>query len=168
MLHRGHLRRPGLLGVRRVKSSSEIERLQADVRYYHDRVALLRARLYRWGQGQRLGSESSNASSTAPNSASSTNVHAPRPDQRPASFGVAVGVVGREAACLGPAVRFRVSYSLPNSSRGPAGRPRSLRCPSSRLLISACRMPLSVRSPSRESRSRSRYSAGNRRRARGA
>jgi hypothetical protein len=34
-----------------VKSSSEIERLQADVRYYHDRVALLRARLYRWGQG---------------------------------------------------------------------------------------------------------------------
>jgi hypothetical protein len=34
-----------------MNSSSEIERLQADVRYYHDRVALLRARLYRWGQG---------------------------------------------------------------------------------------------------------------------
>lgn len=34
-----------------MKSSSELERLQADVRYYHDRVALLRARLYRWGQG---------------------------------------------------------------------------------------------------------------------
>jgi hypothetical protein len=28
-----------------------IEQLQAEVRYYHDRVALLRAKLYRWGQG---------------------------------------------------------------------------------------------------------------------
>jgi hypothetical protein len=32
-------------------SSGELEQLQADVRYYHDRVALLRAKLYRWGQG---------------------------------------------------------------------------------------------------------------------
>jgi hypothetical protein len=31
--------------------SNEIELLQADARYYHDRVALLRAKLYRWGLG---------------------------------------------------------------------------------------------------------------------
>jgi hypothetical protein len=30
-------------------SSGEIELLQADVRDCHDRVALLRAKLYRWG-----------------------------------------------------------------------------------------------------------------------
>ncbi len=29
----------------------EIELLRADVLYYRDRVALLRAKLYRWGQG---------------------------------------------------------------------------------------------------------------------
>jgi hypothetical protein len=34
-----------------VSSSSEIELLQADARYYHDRVALLRAKLYRRGVG---------------------------------------------------------------------------------------------------------------------
>ena len=33
------------------KSSAEIERLQAEVTYYRDRVALLRARLYRRGIG---------------------------------------------------------------------------------------------------------------------
>ncbi len=32
-------------------SSREIEALQADARYYRDRVALLRARLYRQGIG---------------------------------------------------------------------------------------------------------------------
>jgi hypothetical protein len=32
-------------------SSSQIEQLQADADYYHDRVALLRAKLYRWGLG---------------------------------------------------------------------------------------------------------------------
>ncbi len=31
--------------------SNEIELLQADARYYRDRVALLRAKLYRWGLG---------------------------------------------------------------------------------------------------------------------
>jgi hypothetical protein len=30
-------------------SPGEIEQLQADADYYHDRVALLRAKLYRWG-----------------------------------------------------------------------------------------------------------------------
>jgi hypothetical protein len=30
-------------------SSNQIEQLQADADYYHDRVALLRAKLYRWG-----------------------------------------------------------------------------------------------------------------------
>jgi hypothetical protein len=34
-----------------VSSSREIELLQADARYYHDRVSLLRAKLYRWGLG---------------------------------------------------------------------------------------------------------------------
>jgi hypothetical protein len=34
-----------------VSSSSEIELLQADARYYHDRIALLRAKLYRRGIG---------------------------------------------------------------------------------------------------------------------
>jgi hypothetical protein len=34
-----------------VSSRSEIEQLQAEADYYHDRVALLRAKLYRWGVG---------------------------------------------------------------------------------------------------------------------
>jgi hypothetical protein len=34
-----------------VSSGNEIEQLQADADYYHDRVALLRAKLYRWGLG---------------------------------------------------------------------------------------------------------------------
>ncbi len=34
-----------------MSSSREIELLEADASYYHDRVALLRARLYRWGVG---------------------------------------------------------------------------------------------------------------------
>jgi hypothetical protein len=31
--------------------ASDIDQLEADVSYYHDRVALLRAKLYRWGLG---------------------------------------------------------------------------------------------------------------------
>jgi hypothetical protein len=34
-----------------VSSAKDIELLEADARYYRDRVALLRAKLYRWGQG---------------------------------------------------------------------------------------------------------------------
>jgi len=34
-----------------VSSRHEIELLQAEADYYHDRVALLRAKLYRWGAG---------------------------------------------------------------------------------------------------------------------
>jgi hypothetical protein len=34
-----------------VSSQSEIEQLQAEADYFHDRVALLRAKLYRWGLG---------------------------------------------------------------------------------------------------------------------
>jgi hypothetical protein len=34
-----------------VSSTKTIEQLQADVDYYRDRVALLRMKLYRWGQG---------------------------------------------------------------------------------------------------------------------
>ena len=34
-----------------MSSRSEIERLRAEADYYRDRVALLRAKLYRWGVG---------------------------------------------------------------------------------------------------------------------
>ncbi len=34
-----------------MSSRNEIEQLQAEADYYHDRVALLRAKLYRWGLG---------------------------------------------------------------------------------------------------------------------
>ena len=32
-----------------MSSRAQIAQLQADVDYYHDRVALMRAKLYRWG-----------------------------------------------------------------------------------------------------------------------
>ena len=34
-----------------MSSSGNMELLLADARYYRDRVALLRAKLYRWGMG---------------------------------------------------------------------------------------------------------------------
>jgi len=34
-----------------VSSGNEIDQLQAEAAYYRDRVALLRAKLYRWGLG---------------------------------------------------------------------------------------------------------------------
>jgi hypothetical protein len=34
-----------------VSSASDSELLEAEARYYRDRVALLRAKLYRWGLG---------------------------------------------------------------------------------------------------------------------
>lgn len=34
-----------------MSSRKQIEQLQADADYYHDRVALLRAKRYRWGLG---------------------------------------------------------------------------------------------------------------------
>ena len=34
-----------------MSSASDIELVEADARYYRDRVALLRAKLYRWGEG---------------------------------------------------------------------------------------------------------------------
>jgi hypothetical protein len=34
-----------------VSSASDTELLEADARYYRDRIALLRAKLYRWGLG---------------------------------------------------------------------------------------------------------------------
>jgi hypothetical protein len=34
-----------------VSSNGELELLEAEARYYRDRVALLRAKLYRWGLG---------------------------------------------------------------------------------------------------------------------
>ena len=38
-------------GVRRVSSTKTIAQLQAEADDYHDRGALLRAKLYRWGLG---------------------------------------------------------------------------------------------------------------------
>jgi hypothetical protein len=38
-------------GRGRVTSLGDLELLRADARYYRDRVALLRAKRYRWGQG---------------------------------------------------------------------------------------------------------------------
>ena len=38
-----------------MSSSHEIELAQVDARYYRDRVALLRAKLYRWGLRPTLG-----------------------------------------------------------------------------------------------------------------
>ena len=40
-----------LVAGRRPVSSRQAEQLQAEVNYYRDRVALLRAKLYRWGLG---------------------------------------------------------------------------------------------------------------------
>jgi hypothetical protein len=37
-----------------VSSRGEIAQLHAEVDYYHDRVALLRAKLYRWGLGSNV------------------------------------------------------------------------------------------------------------------
>ncbi len=37
-----------------MRPGGEIELLEADAHYYHDRVALLRAKLYRWGLGSSL------------------------------------------------------------------------------------------------------------------
>ena len=39
-----------------MSARGELERLRAEADYYHDRIALLRAKLYRWGLGptQRL------------------------------------------------------------------------------------------------------------------
>ena len=34
-----------------MRSRNEIDQLRAEADYYHDRVALLRAKLYRWGLG---------------------------------------------------------------------------------------------------------------------
>lgn len=34
-----------------MSSTSELELARAEARYYHDRVALLRAKHYRWGVG---------------------------------------------------------------------------------------------------------------------
>jgi hypothetical protein len=34
-----------------LSSRSEIDQLQTDASYYRDRIALLRAKLYRWGLG---------------------------------------------------------------------------------------------------------------------
>ena len=34
-----------------MSSGNEIDQLQAEAAYYRDRVALLRAKLYRWGLG---------------------------------------------------------------------------------------------------------------------
>ncbi len=45
------MRRLLAAGAGRMSSRREIEQLQADADYCRDRIALLRAKLYRWGLG---------------------------------------------------------------------------------------------------------------------
>ena len=102
-----------------MSSSGEIERLQADVRYYHDRVALLRAKLYRLGQGsnarlRELERELERAQQRL------TNVRGPRPEEGPAPLSGAVGAAGREGACFGPAETGRGPIAPPRRSPGSA------------------------------------------------
>ena len=38
-----------------MSSRAELEQLEAEADYYHDRIALLRAKLYRWGLAPTAG-----------------------------------------------------------------------------------------------------------------
>jgi hypothetical protein len=68
-----------------MSSPEEIERLRAEADYYHDRVALLRARRYRWGLGtsarlQALEQELARAEKRL------CEARGARPPRRPATF----------------------------------------------------------------------------------
>jgi len=109
------------VGVRRVSSSGEIERPRGELPHYHDRVALLRAKLYRWGQGSNAPAPRTRTRARARSAAPARrNVRGPRPEQGPATLSGAVGVVGRDAACLGPAESGRGRIAPPRRSPGSA------------------------------------------------
>ena len=55
-----------------MSSTKTIEQLQAEADYYHDRVALLRAKLYRWVSVPARGCNRSNGSLNAHNAACAT------------------------------------------------------------------------------------------------
>ena len=55
-----------------MSSSKTIEELQAEADYYHDRVALLRAKLYRWVAVPARACNRSNGSLNAHNAACAT------------------------------------------------------------------------------------------------
>ena len=55
-----------------MSSSKTIEELQAAADYYHDHVALLRAKLYRWVSVPARGCNRSNGSLSAHNAACAT------------------------------------------------------------------------------------------------
>lgn len=106
-------------------SSNPIEQLQADVDYYHDRAALLRAKLYRWGLGtnaqlqelerelelaqQRLREERSDTMTRAEDDRQRKATSPPSPA---ATSDVDVSVVGGKRAVLS-------SRQLPYRRRSP-------------------------------------------------
>ena len=106
-------------------SSYQIEQLQADADYYHDRAALLRAKLYRWGLGtnaqlqeferelelarQRLREERLNTMTRAEDD---RQRKAPSPPSLAAGSCVDVVVVGGKRAVLS-------SRQLPRGRRSP-------------------------------------------------
>jgi hypothetical protein len=105
-------------------SSNQIEQLQADADYYHDRVALLRAKLYRCGLGanaqlQELEREFELAQQRLREERLNTMTRAEDDRQRearsrpnlPAASGLDVFVVGGKSAVL--------------SNRQPPGKQRS-------------------------------------------
>ena len=62
-----------------MSSAKDVELLEADARYYHDRVALLRAKLCRWVQPRNW--RSSSAAWRAPNYDCASGVYASRADR---------------------------------------------------------------------------------------
>ena len=89
------------VGVRRVSSSGEIERPRGELPHYHDRVALLRAKLYRWGQGSNAPAPRTRTRARARSAAPARrNVRGPRPEQGPATLSGAVGVCRRPRRSL--------------------------------------------------------------------
>jgi hypothetical protein len=105
-------------------SSNQIEHLQAEADYYHDRAALLRAKLYRWGLGtnaqlleferelelarQRLREERLNTMTRA----EADRQRKARSPRLAAASGVDVFVVGGKRAVLS-------SRQLPRTRRSP-------------------------------------------------
>ena len=61
-----------------MSSARDIELLEADARYYRDRVALLRAGLYGWGQGSTPQLQELERRLGAPSDDCASSVHAGR------------------------------------------------------------------------------------------
>ena len=70
-----------------MNSPSERELLEAEARYYRDRLALLRAKLYRWGLAQRPSCGSSSGAWRAPSGGCASSAPASRADLDSRGFG---------------------------------------------------------------------------------